>query len=179
MALIDAPVSGAVPRAETATLTIMVGSDDSAAAEWAKLVLSLMGNRLVETGGLGTGHAMKALNNFIAAAGYTAAAEALAIGSRFGLDPARMLEIINLSTGRNFNTEVVMKEHLLDGKFATGFALGLMAKDVKTAADLGRALGVDAPISALLSQRWALALERLGPTRDFSAAALSWNETDD
>jgi len=54
---------------------------------------------------------------------YTAAAEALAIGSRFGLDPARMLEIINLSTGRNFNTEVVMKEHLLDGKFATGFAL--------------------------------------------------------
>jgi len=63
-------------------------------------------------------------------------------GARHGcpLRPRRkpLLEILNASTGRNFNTEVVMKEHLVDGKFATGFALGLMAKDVKSGGGSGR-----------------------------------------
>src|SRR5262245_5248290 len=85
--LIDAPVSGAVPRAKTATLAIMIGSDDASAIERAKPLLSAMGNRLFETGSLGTGHAMKALNNFIAGSGFVAACEALLIGQRFGLDP--------------------------------------------------------------------------------------------
>jgi 3-hydroxyisobutyrate dehydrogenase len=174
VALLDAPVSGGVPRAESGLLTIMIGGDNPGAIESVKPILSLMGNRLFETGGLGSGHAMKALNNFVAAAGYSAAAEALAIGQRFGLDPTRMLEIINLSTGRNFNTEMVMKEHVVDGKFATGFALGLMTKDIKTAADLANVLQVDAPLSALLSERWSSAVESLGATRDFSAAMLDW-----
>ena len=84
---------------------------------------------------------MKALNNYIAAAGYTAVAEALLIGQRFGLNQEAMVDILNASTGRNFTTEVMVKEHVLSGKFATGFALGLMAKDVRIAADLGEAVG--------------------------------------
>jgi len=107
--LVDAPVSGAVPRATNATLAIMIGADDNAARERAKPLLSLMGNQLFDTGGLGTGHAMKALNNFVAAAGYSAAVEALLAGQRFGLDPTRMLAVMNSSTGRNFNTEVVLQ----------------------------------------------------------------------
>src|SRR5262245_23869087 len=66
IALVDAPVSGAVPRATTGTLAIMIGTEDDAVRERAKSVLSAMGNRLFDTGGLGTGHAMKALNNFVA-----------------------------------------------------------------------------------------------------------------
>jgi hypothetical protein len=50
-----------------------------------------------------------------------------------------------------------------------------MAKDVRTAAEMGAAHHVDAPLSVLLSDRWALAVERLGAARDFSAAALSWD----
>ena len=174
--LIDAPVSGAVPRAKTGTLAIMIGADDKAAVERAKPLLSSMGDRLFETGPLGSGHAMKSLNNFVAAACYAAAAEALLIGRRFGLDETRMLEIINVSTGRNFITEVVMKEHVVDRKFSTGFTVGLLAKDVKIAADLARDVGFDAPVVQLVSDRWALARDRLGATRDNSEAILCWDE---
>jgi 3-hydroxyisobutyrate dehydrogenase len=174
--LIDAPVSGAVPRATLAKLAIMIGCDDAAAIEKVKPLLGCMGDRLFATGGLGTGHAMKALNNFIAATGYAAAAEALLIGQRFGLDGTAMIDIINASTGRNFITEMVMKEHVIDGKFATGFALGLLAKDVRIAADLGEAVKLDAPVSRLIRERWALARDRLGAARDNSEAIRSWND---
>ncbi|MGD0957073.1 MAG: NAD(P)-dependent oxidoreductase [Candidatus Acidiferrales bacterium] len=174
--LIDAPVSGAVPRAKTGTLAIMIGGNDKAAVERAKPLLLAMGNQLFETGPLGTGHAMKALNNYIAAAGYTAVAEALLIGERFGLNQEAMVDILNASTGRNFTTEVMVKEHVLGGKFATGFAVGLMAKDVRIAADLGEAVKLDAPLSRLIRERWAVARDRLGPTSDTSAAILSWKD---
>jgi 3-hydroxyisobutyrate dehydrogenase len=174
--LIDAPVSGAVPRAKTGTLAIMIGGNDKVAIEHAKPLLLAMGKQLFETGPLGTGHAMKALNNYIAAAGYTAVAEALLIGQRFGLDQERMVDILNASTGRNFSTEFMVKEQVLGGKFATGFALGLMAKDVRIAADLGEAVGLDAPLSRLIRSRWAEARDRLGATRDTSEAILSWKD---
>jgi len=174
--LIDAPVSGAVPRAKTGTLAIMIGGNDKAAIERAKPLLLCMGKQLFETGSLGTGHAMKALNNYIAAAGYTATVEALLIGQRFGLNQETMVDILNVSTGRNFSTEVMMKEQVIQGKFATGFALGLMAKDVKIAADLGEAVKLDAPVSRLIRDRWALARERLGATRDTSEALLGWKD---
>ena len=174
--LIDAPVSGAVPRAKAGTLAIMIGGDDEAAIERAKPLLLSMGKQLFETGPLGTGHAMKALNNYIAAAGYTAVVESLLIGQRFGLNQETMVDILNVSTGRNFTTEVMIKEQVLGGKFATGFALGLMAKDVKIAADLGEAVKLDAPVSRLIRDRWALARERLGATRDTSEAILGWKD---
>jgi len=174
--LIDAPVSGAVPRAKTGTLAIMIGGNDKAAIERAKPVLLAMGKQLFETGPLGTGHAMKALNNYIAAAGYTAVAEALLIGQRFGLDQEKMVDILNASTGRNFSTEFMIKEQVIGGKFATGFALGLMAKDVRIAADLGEAVGLDAPLSRLIRERWAHAREKLGATRDTSEAILGWKD---
>jgi 3-hydroxyisobutyrate dehydrogenase len=174
--LIDAPVSGAVPRARSGTLAIMIGGDDKDAIARAKPLLSAMGDRLFETGPLGSGHAMKALNNYIAAAGYTAVVESLLIGQRFGLDQGVMVDILNASTGRNFTTEVMIKEHVLSGKYATGFAVGLMAKDVKIAADLGEAVRLDAPMSRLIRERWAIARDRLGATRDTSEALLAWGD---
>lgn len=173
--LVDAPVSGAVPRATTATLAIMIGGDDPSAIERAKPILRCMGDRLFETGGLGNGHAMKALNNFIAATAFSACSEAILIAKRFGLDPEAMVDILNASTGRSFITEVVLKEHVIDGKFATGFQLGLLAKDVRIAADLGEAVKLDAPVSRLIRERWAMARDRLGPTRDNSEAIRSWD----
>ncbi|HEY7841913.1 MAG TPA: NAD(P)-dependent oxidoreductase [Gammaproteobacteria bacterium] len=174
--LIDAPVSGGVPRATTGTLSIMIGADDAEAAARVRPVLEKLGQKFFATGSLGTGHAMKALNNFVAAAGYTAAAEALIAGRGFGLDPAVMVEILNASTGRNFSTEYAMKEHVLSGKFATGFALGLLAKDIGIAADLAVDVGVDAPLSRLLKKRWAEAVAKGGPAVDHSAAILYWED---
>ncbi|MFC3226109.1 NAD(P)-dependent oxidoreductase [Marinibaculum pumilum] len=168
--LLDAPVSGGVARAKTGELAIMIGGDDAAAIEAAQPVLQAMGARLFRTGGLGSGHAMKALNNMVAAASYVATAEAMLIGRRFGLDPGTMVEIMNVSTGRNFHTDVVMKDHVVGEKFATGFAVGLLAKDVKIAADLGRAMKMAAPMANLTEERWATARDRLGATADNSLA---------
>lgn len=174
--LIDAPVSGAMPRAKLGTLTIMIGGDDNAAIEKVKPLLLSMGDRLFNTGGLGSGHAVKALNNFIAASSYTATAEALLIAQRFGLDRETLIDIVNVSTGQTFISEKVVKEHILDEKYGTGFALGLLAKDVRIAADLGIAVHLDAPLSRLIRDRWALACERLGHGADHTEAIKTWNE---
>ena len=177
--LIDAPVSGGVPRAAKGTLTIMIGGDDAAAIDRARPLLSTMGDRLFDTGGLGSGHAMKALNNFVAAAGFAACAEALLAGQRFGLDPARMVEIMNVSTGRSFHTDLVLREHVVEGKFATGFQLGLLAKDVRIAADLAHELRLDAPLARLVSERFETARDVLGYTRDHTEAIKAWNQNCD
>lgn len=173
--LLDAPVSGAEPRAKAGTLTIMIGCDDVAAIERAKPVLSAMGNRLFVTGGSGSGHACKALNNLLGATAFAATSEAVLIAERFGLDPKVLVEILNVSTGKSFISEVVMKDHVLDGKFATGFKLGLMAKDVQIAADLADAVGFDAPVAHLVNQRWAQALGRLGFDADNTEAIKTWS----
>jgi 3-hydroxyisobutyrate dehydrogenase len=174
--LIDAPVSGGVPRAVQGTLTIMIGGDDPAAIDRARPLLRAMGDRLFDTGGLGSGHAMKALNNFVAAASFAACAEALLAGQRFGLDPARMVEILNVSTGRNFHTDLVLREHVVGGKFATGFQLGLLAKDVRIAAELARELRLDAPLVRLVSERFENARDALGYTRDHTEAIKAWDQ---
>lgn len=175
--LIDAPVSGAVPRAKLGTLAIMIGGDDREAIERAKPLLLAMGNKLFDTGSLGTGHAMKALNNYVAGTGFVAACEALLIGKRFGLDANTMVDILNVSSGKNFATELVMKEHVIDGKFASGFAVGLLAKDVRIASDLGEAMELDAPLSRLVKERYASARDEIGGTKDNTEAIRAWDKS--
>ena len=172
--LVDAPVSGGITRAESGTLSLMVGGQDEDAFSRVRPVLEVLGARIFRTGPLGSGHAMKALNNFLGAAAFTTAAEALAIGHEFGLDPRVMLDVINTSTGRSFNTEVVLKDDVITGRYGTRFALGLMAKDVGIAADLAEAVGVDAPACQLMRRRWAEAAADLGFAVDHSEAHKRW-----
>jgi 3-hydroxyisobutyrate dehydrogenase len=173
LALIDAPVSGGVPRAKEGTLAIMIGGDAAVIAR-VKPVLVALGNRLFEVGALGCGHAMKALNNFLAATGFASAAEAMAVGRRFGLDPMIMIDVINASTGRNFSTESTIKQQVLTGNFASGFSLGLLAKDVKIAADLASAIGIDAPLGQLVRDLWADARDEIGGEHDHTRAVEAW-----
>jgi 3-hydroxyisobutyrate dehydrogenase len=173
--VVDAPVSGGVPRAQTGELSIMAGGTDEDVAA-AQPVLRVLGDpaRQFRTGRLGSGHAMKALNNVIGAAAYCATAEAVMTGARFGLDPKTMIDIINASTGRSFVSENVIGANVVTGAYATGFALGLMAKDVAIAQSIIAAGGADAPVLALTGQRWAAALGELGPAADQSRAHQSW-----
>jgi 3-hydroxyisobutyrate dehydrogenase len=168
--LVDAPVSGARPRAETGTLAIMIGASDPALIEKVRPVLSAMGNQLFVLGGLGNGHAMKAVNNIIAGTAMIAVAEGMAVGEEFGLDPKTMVDVLNASTGRSFVTELVAKEHVVTGKYASGFALGLLAKDVRIAADLSEDVKLDAPVFRLVRERFAMAREREGAAADSSRA---------
>lgn len=173
--VVDAPVSGGVPRAQTGELSIMAGGTDEDVAD-AQPVLRVLGDpaRQFRTGRLGSGHAMKALNNVIGAATYCATAEAVVAGARFGLDAKTMIDIINASTGRSFVSETVIGANVVTGAYATGFALGLMAKDVAIAQSIVAAAGADAPVLALTHRRWAAALAELGPAADQSRAHQSW-----
>lgn len=168
--LVDAPVSGARMRAESGTLAIMVGCGDEDLIARVRPVLAAMGSQLFLLGGLGNGHAMKAINNIIAGATMIAVAEGLALGARFGLDPAQIVDVLNVSTGRSFVTELVAKEHVIPGRFATGFALGLLAKDVRIAADLGEDVQMDLPLFRLARERFALARDMEGAGADSSRA---------
>lgn len=170
LVLVDAPVSGARTRAEAGTLAIMIGCGSEELLAKVTPVLSAMGSQLFVLGGLGNGHAMKAINNIIAGTTMIAVAEGLALGECFGLDPAAMVEVLNASTGRSFVTELVTKEHVIPGRFATGFALGLLAKDVRIAADLGDAVALDLPVFRLARERFAFAREAEGPASDSSRA---------
>ncbi len=139
-------------------------------------VLKCMGDRIFRTGPLGSGHAMKALNNYVAATGLMAVCEAILIGKRFGLDGETMAEILNVSTGKNFATEHLLKQHILSESFSAGFTLGLMTKDVAIAADLGEQVGIDAPVSRLARERFTYARDKLGAGKDNSAVILALDE---
>ncbi|HTP20206.1 MAG TPA: NAD(P)-dependent oxidoreductase [Solirubrobacteraceae bacterium] len=178
IALVDAPVSGGVPRASDGSLAIMAGSDDDTALDRARPILGVLGRRVFRTGPLGSGHAMKALNNFCAAAGYAALAEALVLGREFGLAPSTMVEIVNNSTGRSFLSDVVFPEEVLTGRYATGFALGLLAKDVTIAAGIAEGSAAAAPLCELVQRRWAEAADALGLGADHSLAHQEWWDVD-
>lgn len=173
--LVDAPVSGARARAEAGTLSIMLGCDDPKAADRAEPVIQAMSQQIFRTGALGTGHAMKALNNFVAAAAYTAASEALVAGERFGLDPQTMVDIFNASTGQSFVTTHVLGEHIVRQKFATGFALPLMTKDVRIALALQESVHHAAPVCQAVAGTLGDALDALGNV-DHARAFQFWEK---
>ncbi len=162
---IDAPVSGGVKRAADGTLAIMVGGDP-ATIDRVDPVLAAMGRSIFRTGGLGSGHAMKALNNYVSAAGLVAAVEALQVGRKFGLDPGLMADILNVSSGKNNTTELKLKQYIISQSFNAGFPLRLMAKDVRTADDLAHALGIPAPLADLCAKLWDDAAMGLAETAD-------------
>ncbi len=174
--LVDAPVSGGVPRAESGSLAIMIGGD-AGAVERARPVLAAMGDRLFDVGGLGNGHAMKSLNNFVAGTAFVACCEAIAAGERFGLDPSVMIDVMNVSTARCFNTDLVMKQQVISGEFASGFALGLLAKDVGIADGLAHAVGTASPLADLVTERLAAARDELGGAVDHTRAYEAWHRS--
>jgi 3-hydroxyisobutyrate dehydrogenase len=174
LSLVDAPVSGGVPRAMDAALTIMIGGEASAIAR-ARPVLELLGKRLFEIGALGSGHAMKALNNYVSAAAFEATSEALLIGKAFGIDPTQLIDILNVSTGRTFHSELSMKDHVIAGRHAAGFLLALAAKDVRIAAGLAAAVKIPAPMLEVSAAQMSAASQSLGPKADVTEAIKFWD----
>ncbi|TMI03198.1 MAG: NAD(P)-dependent oxidoreductase [Betaproteobacteria bacterium] len=167
--LVDAPVSGAVPKAIDGTLTIMAGGN-AATLKRITPLLEKMGDRVFHVGPLGAGHAVKALNNYLGAAGTLAGFEALLIARAYGLDPKPMLEAINASTGRNSATERKIPQQVLTGAFASGFRLALMVKDVGIAYRLARDLGIDAPYLREALKLWRDAQRSLPADADHTRA---------
>ena len=161
--LVDAGVS--MPeggRAAERMITFMVGADDDDAFARAREFLDAMGTDVFRLGPRGAGHAMKTLNNYIGASGKAAALDVLVVGAKLGLDPATMLDVLNVSTGRNFNTQFPLRDRAVNGRFDSGYALALLVKDLRIAGRFAERSGFESPLFELLERDYAEALEALG-----------------
>jgi len=173
IALIDAPVSGGVKKAVDGSLAIMAGGDPTV-IETVRPVLEAMGKSVFATGPLGAGHAMKALNNYVSAAGFAAATEAVLAGARFGLAPETIVAVLNAATGRNNSTENKFPQFVLPRTFDAGFTVGLMVKDLRIALDVAKATGMPAPLAEACLAEWAATERELGAGADHTAAVKHW-----
>lgn len=168
--LVDAPVSGGVPRAKTGDLAIMFGGDQ-ALLDRVEPILACMGNSIDRVGDVGSAHAMKALNNLVSAGGFLIGIEALMIGKRFGLSPDKMVDVLNASSGMNNSTQKKFKQYVLSGRYDAGFGLGLMVKDLGIAMGIARDTKTPAAFSALCYEMWAASAQMLGDDQDHTAIA--------
>ena len=172
--MIDAPVAGGVVFAEEGSLDVLVGGSPEAASR-AEPVLAAFSRQSLNCGALGAGHAMKAINNFVNAQALVTYAEAMTTGLRAGIDIAALTAALEqATTGRNHPFEKKIVKQVLTRRFASGMALSLIAKDVDLARDIGRRMGLEAPIGSLCSDLWHRAAQEVGGTADQTRVAELW-----
>ena len=166
---VDAPVSGGTNGAEGGTLTVMVGGDPQL-FDKAAPVLAAFGSRIVRMGPVGTGHAMKAVNNALLAVNILAVGEGLAALVKAGVPARTALNVLNASSGRSFVSEMLVPERVLTGAFPKTFKLTLLQKDAGIAAGLLRDTSVPGPVIDLAFRLYGEARARLGDGADYLEA---------
>jgi 3-hydroxyisobutyrate dehydrogenase len=172
--MIDAPVSGAVPRAVEGTLTIMVGGEGKV-VEAMRPILGAMGRNVIHVGPLGAGEVAKICNNLIAGVSMIAVAEAFTIGIRAGVDPRVLHEVINKSSGNcwaiehNCPVPGLVPKAAANNAFAAGFMTDLMAKDLSLARAAARDLRATCFSGTLAHELYTLASRHGLGRKDFSS----------
>jgi 3-hydroxyisobutyrate dehydrogenase-like beta-hydroxyacid dehydrogenase len=167
-ALLDAPVSGGMAGARDGSLVAMVGGE-SAVFERVRTLIEMMCGSVTLVGPIGSGHVLKALNNYLSAASLWSASEAFVVGSRLGLDPERMLEVWSRGSGKSHATEVKLPRHVLTRSFDFGQSLEFFCKDIGIAAAIAEDAGVETPGLAAVLANWRAARDELGGADDITA----------
>jgi 2-hydroxy-3-oxopropionate reductase len=157
VAAVDAPVSGGPAGAEAGRLTLMVSGPDAAVDRVRPLIEAFAGNVFVVGDAAGQGQAAKVINNLMSACAIAITAEAMVLGVRAGLDPATLLDVVNVSSGASNAASDKFPKQVLTRAFAHGFRLDLMAKDVHLALDEARRRGVPMVLGSTVEQLWGLA----------------------
>jgi 2-hydroxy-3-oxopropionate reductase len=164
---VDAPVSGGVAGAIKGTLAVMT-SGPAEACERLRPILEVIGRVFYIGPEPGMGQMMKLINNLLSATATAATSEAMVLGVKAGLDPRVMIDVINAGSGRNTATEDKFPRAVLPRSFDFGFALSLMAKDVKLCIDEADTLGVPMWIGSAVKQLWLHGLAQGGPDQDMT-----------
>jgi 3-hydroxyisobutyrate dehydrogenase-like beta-hydroxyacid dehydrogenase len=157
--MLDAPVSGGVLRAREGSLAVMVGGEEEVYERHREL-LGSFGSQIFYVGGHGAGHMTKCLNNLASATTLAASAEIVLLGVRAGLEPEKLVEVINASSGRSYSTEVKFPRYVLNRAFDDGFAIHLMSKDVKIALDTAAELRGPMLIGSAVGRVWEEAVSQ-------------------
>jgi 3-hydroxyisobutyrate dehydrogenase-like beta-hydroxyacid dehydrogenase len=173
IAYVDAPVSGGPAGARARTLTIMYAADAAACEAVEPVLAGLTDSRYHVGASPGMGQAMKLANNFLSATALAATSEAIAFGTSVGLDMSTMLDVLNASSGRSSATSDKFVNHVVTGRYASGFANTLMAKDVllyRRAVTSQGTPGVFGDVTADIWQRFADAEPGVDFTRIYTFA---------
>ena len=165
VAFADAPVSGGVNGAVAGTLTVMVGAEPDTFRR-ALPVLQSFGKRIEHVGPVGTGHAVKAVNNALLAVNLLAVGQGLAALVKAGVPARTAVDVFNASSGRSFVSEVLVPERVLSGAWPRTFRLALLDKDVGIARGFAREAGVDASVLDLAGTLLSSARAALGEDAD-------------
>lgn len=162
---IDAPVSGGTSGAKAATLTVMWGGEETV-FQRVKPVIEAFGKKIVHAGPVGSGDALKAVNNALLAVHILSTAEGLAILAKAGVDPKIALDVINASSGRSNTSENLIPQRVLTREFPRTFRLALLDKDIGIASVLAEDLDVSTPLITLTADRFHEARIQLGDQAD-------------
>ena len=170
IAWVDAPVSGGIAGAKGGTLAVMVSAPEATFAV-VEPILKNFGKVFFTGEKPGLAQVAKLGNNLLAAAALVLSSEALAMGVKAGLNPRVMVDIINVSSGRNSATQDKFPRAILPGTFDFGFATGLSYKDVRLCIDEAEALGVPMVAGSVIRQMLAVTNAKFGPDSDFTCIA--------
>jgi 3-hydroxyisobutyrate dehydrogenase len=164
----DAPVSGGVAGATSGSLTIMVGAQPQT-LEKCRPVLEVLGKKIYHVGPVGSGDALKLVNNMLLGINMAAVAEAMTLGVKAGLDPKVLYDVIAAASGRSYALEAKVPNFILKGNFEPGFAVDLQYKDLEMATQTGKELGVPLMLANVAEQVFETARAKGLGRKDISA----------
>jgi 3-hydroxyisobutyrate dehydrogenase-like beta-hydroxyacid dehydrogenase len=170
VASLEAPVSGGIKGAREGTLSLMVAGPQ---ATWEQLqpLLKVFGKPFFMGANPGAGQTMKLVNNLLGACAIAITAEGMTLGVKAGLDPARMIEVLNVSSGRSSATQDKWPRSVLPRTFDFGFASGLCLKDVRLCLAAAESLGVPLGVGSAVCDLLQRTVSSLGADSDFTAMA--------
>lgn len=144
--MLDAPVSGGVAGAREGNLCILVGGEEEIFKRCYS-IFGILGKHIFHLGKSGSGHIMKAANNFLAALSVVASGEAFALAVKAGLESTKIVEVLKVTTGRNYAAEIKFPKYILSRTFDDGFRLDLYVKDLNIFHELAEEYQVPIPIA--------------------------------
>ena len=171
----DAPVSGGVDRAETGSLTIMLGARETS-VDKVLPVLRRLGKKIYHAGDVGAGDAVKIINNLLLGANMAILAEAVVLGRKMGLGAAIMSEIIGQSSGKSYVFDTRMKKSIMQGNYKPGFSVDLQYKDLGLAISMAREEKMPTPMTNQAILLYETARAKGYGSQDMSAVVKVWEE---
>lgn len=175
--LVDSPITQTYMHATDAgESTLMVGTDSEEAYAKVEPILRTMASYIFHMGPLGAGHAMKTLNNYIMASSICALSDSLVTGQKFGLDPQKMIDVLNVGTGVCFPTMDTFRRDGLTGRYNSGFGLALLVKDLGITQEFMKKQEFETGLPEMLRAYLKYGLDRVDPAADHTACLKGWEE---
>ena len=172
---LDAPVSGGPGGAASASLSIMVGGSEGDFAR-GRPVLESLGKTIFHLGGVGSGVSAKLCNNVITGTLHVLIAEAMVLGTKLGIEPALLYEVLRSSSARSNTLERVVPNHFLPGNYEPASALAMMIKDLECVTSTAKSVGVRMLLPAVAQQCYVEAAGLGHGEKDLAAVILPMEE---